>query len=83
VQYDVIKATYGCGGGDLTIQLAHPRHATTGSVRTAQFAITVESGTPPPGFPEAIVSLVRSREAGFAWTAPERDRAATDGDAVE
>ena len=82
-QYDVIKATYACLGRDLTVQLAHPRNATAGSIRTTQFAITVDGGTPSRGFLEVLVSLVRSREPDFVWAAPERDTEASDGDVAE
>ena len=67
VEYTVIEATYSCLDGDVTLELGHPQNATDASFQTAQFAITVQSGTPPPDLQDALVSLVRSREADFVW----------------
>src|SRR5262245_31423224 len=41
VEYTVIKATYACPGGQVTLQLDHPRNASATSTQTGQFAITV------------------------------------------
>jgi hypothetical protein len=76
VQYTVIRATYDCLGSPVTLELGHPRNATGPSTQTGQFAIRVASGTPPPGFQDALASLVRSREGYFQWTWPEYDPAA-------
>ena len=83
VEYTVIKATYACPGGAVSLQLDHPRNATATSTVTTQFAITVQSGSPPPGFENALASLVRSQEDGFQWSWPEDDAAADDDDADE
>src|SRR5690348_15391084 len=44
VQYSVIKATYRCLFGEVTLDLGHLDNATPTSIRTGQFAITLESG---------------------------------------
>src|SRR5262249_27141540 len=67
VNYSVIQATYSCPDGRVAIELGHPQSATHPSTETAQFAITVVSGTPPRDFGRTLVSLVRSRESSFAW----------------
>ena len=82
VQYTVIKARYNCfPGNEVTLELGHPRNATLPSIQTGQFAITIQSGTPPPGFQDALASLVRSREGAFEWSWPEYDPAAENDDA--
>ena len=83
VEYTVIKATYDCLGGEVTLQLDHPRNATANSTRTGQFAITLRSGAPTPGFQDDLASLVRSREAGFQWSWPLNEPPAEDGGTAE
>jgi hypothetical protein len=83
VEYDVIKATYGCLGGEVTLALGHPTEATPTSTQTGQFAITVESGSPPPGFADALVPLVRAREGDFQWNWPQAEAGAEDDDGGE
>jgi hypothetical protein len=83
VEYTVIKATYHCLGGEVALELGHPLTAATTSTQTGQFAITVQRGSPPPDFGDALVSLIRSREQNFAWTWAEYDAAAKDDDAAE
>ena len=78
VEYTVIKATYGCPGGEVMLELGHPRNAASTSTQTAQFAIDVQSGAPPPAFQDALASLVRSQEERFTWSWPEYDAAAED-----
>jgi len=82
IRYTVIRATYSCvPAGEFTVELGHPRNATRTSVRTGQFAITVQSGTPPPDFQDALAALVRSREGYFEWSWPAYDPAAENEDA--
>ena len=83
VDYTVIVATYSCLDGGVTIELGHPQNATDTSITTAQFAITVQSGTPPPDLQDALVSLIRSREADFVWGWQESAAAAENDDALE
>ena len=78
VEYAVIKASYNCLGGEVRVELAHPRNATATSRRTGQFAITVQSGSPTPGFEDALASLVRSQEGNFQWSLPQREAPAED-----
>ena len=81
VEYTVIKATYDCPGGEVALELGHPRNATVTSTQTGQFAITVEGGSPPPGFQDALASLIRSQEEEFEWSWPQHDAAAENDDA--
>jgi hypothetical protein len=86
VEYTVIKAIYDCPRGQVTLELGHLLNATEESIQTAQFAITIQSGSPPPGFQEALLSLIRSRETHFVWTWPSADAPfedATGDDAAE
>jgi len=78
VEYTVIKATYRCPGGETTLELGHPQNATVRSAQTKQFAITVESGSPPPIFQHALASRIRSHERDFQWGWQERPGAAED-----
>jgi len=66
-EYSVIKGTYACPAGGVAVRLDHPRNATATSTLTAQFAVTVDGGSPPPGFQEALATVVRSQERGFQW----------------
>lgn len=70
VNYTVIKLTYACAGGEVEYELAHRSKAGRGATPTDQFAITLTSGSPPPGFADALVSVIRSREAEFEWVLP-------------
>jgi hypothetical protein len=83
VDYTVIRATYNCPREQVTLELDHLLNATADSTQTGQFAITVLSGSPPPGFQESLLSRIRSRETGFVWTWPEtaplQDDAGDDG----
>lgn len=62
-----VLATYTCGEAHVVLQLVHPASAPSGGVRTERFAISVQSGTPPEGFVEAVAAKIRAREAGFEW----------------
>jgi hypothetical protein len=81
VQFTVINATYDCPGGEVTLQLGHPRSATMAAAHTGQFALTLQSGSPPPGFGDALVSLIRSEEGDFQWSSPAYEGAAEDENA--
>jgi len=81
VEYTTIKATYDCPGGEVTLQLDHRRNATATSTQTGQFAITVQSGSPPLGFGDALTSLIRTQEDHFQWSWPQYDAAAEDDNA--
>jgi hypothetical protein len=83
VEYSVIKATYSCISGEVTLELRHPRYATVTSTQTGKFAIAIQSGSPPPGFQDTLASFVRSGERDFEWSWPEHDAAAEDDDAAE
>jgi len=83
VTYTVIEATYDCLDGGVALELGHPQSATDTSGRTAQFAVTVQSGTPTPDFSNALLSLVRSRERNFVWALAESAVDAENDDAAE
>ena len=65
--HSVIKGTYACPAGGVTVRLDHPRNATATSTLTGQFAVTVDGGSPPAGFQDALAGVVRSQERGFQW----------------
>jgi len=80
VDHTVIEATYSCVDGDVTLEFGHPQNA---PAQTAQFSITVQSGTAPPDLQSALVSLIRAREAGFVWGWQESASAAENDAAPE
>jgi hypothetical protein len=63
----IIHATYKCGDSEVVFELHHPSAAPAAAPRTAQFALVLRSGTPPPGLSDALLSLLRAREAEFHW----------------
>jgi hypothetical protein len=63
----VIRSTYDCPAGKVVFELRHPSQAPAGAVRTEQFAITLQSGSPPQGLQDALVKLIRSHESDFQW----------------
>lgn len=63
----IVRSTYTCPGGALVIELLHPDKAPATALRTAKFAVVVESGSPPPGFTDELASRIRSRESAFQW----------------
>jgi hypothetical protein len=64
----VIRSTYECPDGEVVIELRHASKASAGAARTALFALTVVSGSPPPGFQDALEAHIGSRESAFEWT---------------
>ena len=73
-----VLATYTCGDGQVALQLVHPASAPSGAVGTQRFAVTVERGTAPAGFVDAVTEKIRARETAFAWSVVGGgDRAAT------
>jgi len=80
--YTTITATYMCREGEVIVELAHRDAGDRSSTPTDRFAITLQNGSPPHGFVDALVSRVRSREAAFEWKWPAREdaRATQDGD---
>ena len=70
VNYTVITLTYACSSGEIEYQLAHRSKGGRGATPTDQFAITLKSGSPPRGFGDALISLVRARESEFEWVWP-------------
>ena len=84
IEYSIIKATYACSGGEAVFELRHPSSAAASAIQTAQFAITLLSGSPPHSLADALVSLIRAREDAFEWewlTGDDDDAADDDADA--
>ena len=75
---NVISGIYNCLGNEVRVELGNPRNATATSIRTAQFAITVQ-GSPTAGFQDDLISRVRSAEGSFQWASPQRDAPAPEG----
>jgi hypothetical protein len=83
VDHTIVKATYACPEGEAVFELAHPGTAQRSAIQTAQFAITLQSGSPPHSLADALVSSIRTREDAFEWEwLPENDPDAVD-DAAE
>src|ERR1035437_10080411 len=80
VEHTIVKATYACPEGEAVFELTHPSTAPATAIQTAQFAITLQSGSPPRSLTDALVSLIRSREDAFEWEwLPGNDADAVDG----
>lgn len=71
VEYTFIKATYDCPRGEVALAISHTLDATEPSAQTGNFAITIQNGSPPDGFEEALVARIRPRASMFVWTWPE------------
>ncbi len=67
VEYTIVEATYACPEGEAVFDLAHPSTASPSAIQTAQFAITLQSGSPPHSLADALVSSIRAREDAFEW----------------
>lgn len=67
VEHTIVRATYTCPQGEVVFELRHPGTAPSGATRTERFAITLQSGSPPNGLADALVTLVRARETAFEW----------------
>jgi hypothetical protein len=70
--YTTITATYACPNGEVVFTLAHRSQGGRSATPTERFAITLQSGSPPHGFADALVSRVRSREGDFEWKWPTK-----------
>jgi hypothetical protein len=73
----IIRGNYTCPSGEVIFALVYPDNAASPNARTERFAITVESGAPPPEMIDVVASLVRSHEVEFEWLwlTPEADEA--------
>ena len=78
IQDNVISGVYNCVGNEVRVELANLRNATATSIRTGQFAVTIQ-GSPTAGFEDDLVARVRSAEGSFQWSWPQRDAAPPDG----
>ncbi len=67
VQPTEIRSRYICSAGPVEVLLNGLTHAPAGSVRTAQFALHIASGAPPPGFLQALAARIRARESTARW----------------
>jgi hypothetical protein len=70
VIYSSIQATYDCSGAPVSFELVHPSKAPPGAIQTAEFAITLQGGSPPRSLADALVSRIRAQEAAFEWEWP-------------
>jgi hypothetical protein len=64
----ILHATYTCGQDEIVLALHYPDAVSRPTARTNQFAIVVQSGTPPPGLLDALTKSIRARENEFHWT---------------
>jgi hypothetical protein len=81
--YTSIQATYDCSGAPVSFELVHPSKAPPSAIQTAEFALTLQSGSPPRSLADALVSRIRAQEAAFEWEWPAAvpaDDAEDDGD---
>jgi len=65
---DTVTASYACSTGTVVLTLRHPSKASPDATLTEQFAIAVQTGSPPAGLVEAVAARIRSREKAFEWT---------------
>jgi hypothetical protein len=70
VKYTVVKATYACADDEISYELKHRSLGDAASTSTDQFAVKLTSGSAPKGFADALIALIRSREAEFEWVWP-------------
>jgi hypothetical protein len=63
----IVTGTYTCAGANVAIELHHPDDAPSDAPRTERFAVVVGNGAPPPALVDAVVSLIRAKEASFQW----------------
>jgi hypothetical protein len=70
VERSAVVASYTCPDGEVVFELKHPDAAAAGATRTERFAVTLRSGTAPPGLAEALIERIRAREGSFAWVWP-------------
>lgn len=81
VDYTLVKATYACPGGQVVFTLTYPGKATAAAIRTTQFALTLQGGSPPDSLTDALVALIRAREDAFEWGSTTSSDAGTTEDA--
>jgi hypothetical protein len=68
IERDTVIASYACPTGALVVALRHPDKAPEGATFTRQFALGVQSGSPPAGFVDALKARIGDREREFEWT---------------
>jgi hypothetical protein len=68
VDRDTVIGTYNCPAGAAVVTLRHPGKAASGATLTEQFALSVQSGSPPAELVGALATRVRAREGAFEWT---------------
>ena len=66
-QRTTLQGTYDCPGGPVVVVLRHPSLGAASDGRTARFAVTVVSGSPPADFRPALLEHIRGRESAFEW----------------
>lgn len=68
VEYDTVKVTYACPGGETTVELTHTDSAAEGAIETERFALNVTAGSPPAELMTGLVERIRAGEEKFEWT---------------
>lgn len=68
IEADTVIASYACPTGEVVFTLRHPTKATSDATLTEQFAVAVQSGSPPAALTDELTSRIRSREGEFEWT---------------
>ena len=67
VERRMVRATYKCAAGDVVFELHHPSDAPAAAATTDHFAVVLQSGSPPEGMSDRLVSRIRERESTFEW----------------
>ncbi len=70
VVYTVIEARYSCSLGEVVLELTHSSDALDTDTQTADFAIAVLEGSPPPSLVDVVSLRVHEREGSFQWVMP-------------
>ncbi len=70
VVYTVIEAHYSCSHGEVVLELTHVSEAIDTDTQTADFAIAVLEGSPPPSLVDVVSLRVQEREDSFQWVMP-------------
>ncbi len=73
IVYTVIEAHYACRHGEVVLELTHSSEAYDTDTQTADFAIAVLDGSPPPTLVDVLSLRVQEREGAFEWVIPGQD----------
>jgi len=67
IEQALVRATYGCDAGPVSVVLRHPGGASPGAPTTASFALEISPAGTPAAFAQALVARVRAAETGWTW----------------